>query len=53
MATREQLIPKINSVFEFAETQLRNLLEYHPDQFPIYTTNGRWDFSGESWTNLC
>ena len=53
MTTREQLLPKINSVFEFAETQLRNLIEFHPNQFPIYTTNGCWDFSGESWTNWC
>lgn len=53
MTTREQLLPKINSAFDFAETQLRNLIESHPDKFPMYTTSGRWDFSGESWTNWC
>ncbi len=53
MPTRKQLLPKINTAFDFAETQLRNLIESHPDQFPMYTTNGKWDFSGESWTNWC
>ena len=53
MLNREQLLPKINMAFDFAEVQLRNLIEAHPDQFPMYTTNGEWDFSGESWTNWC
>ena len=53
MPNREQLLPKINTAFEFAETQLRKLIETHPDQFPMYTKQGKWDFSGESWTNWC
>ncbi len=53
MLARQQLLPKINTAFDFAETQLRNLIEAHPNQFPMYTTNGQWDFSGESWTNWC
>lgn len=53
MFTREQILPKINTAFDFAETQLRKLIEAHPDQFPMYTTHGEWDFSGESWTNWC
>jgi unsaturated chondroitin disaccharide hydrolase len=43
----------MDTAFKFAEIQLRNLIESQPDQFPIYTTNGKWDFSGESWTNWC
>jgi len=44
---------KCNAVFGFCAGQLRRLISEHPDQFPIYTTHGRWDFSGESWTNWC
>jgi unsaturated chondroitin disaccharide hydrolase len=53
MITREKLLPKIISTFDFAEIQLRNLIESHPNQFPMYTTNGKWDLTGESWTNWC
>jgi unsaturated chondroitin disaccharide hydrolase len=41
------------SIFDFAQVQLRRLITEHPDQFPMYTTHGRWDFSGETWTNWC
>ena len=40
-------------VFTFAVAQLRRLIEAHPGAFPMYTTQGRWDFSGEAWTNWC
>ncbi|MFZ6029990.1 MAG: glycosyl hydrolase [Chloroflexota bacterium] len=43
----------LDTVFPFAETQLRNLITGHPDRFPMYTTAGKWDFSGETWTNWC
>jgi unsaturated chondroitin disaccharide hydrolase len=49
MPTHEQ----IDQFFDFAGGQLRRLIEQHPDQFPMYTTQGRWDLSGESWTNWC
>jgi unsaturated chondroitin disaccharide hydrolase len=42
-----------SSVFDFAADQLRRLITDHPEQFPMYTTNGKWDFSGETWTNWC
>ncbi len=44
---------RLNSVFDVASEQLRGLINAHPDQFPMYTTGGRWDFSGETWTNWC
>jgi unsaturated chondroitin disaccharide hydrolase len=40
-------------VLNLARAQLRRLINVHPDQFPMYTTGGRWDFSGETWTNWC
>lgn len=36
-----------------AEEKVLALVEAHPDEFPLYTTNGRWDLDGESWTNWC
>ncbi|RPI92675.1 MAG: glycosyl hydrolase, partial [Chloroflexi bacterium] len=49
MPTAEQT----NLFFEFSARQLKRLVETHPDHFPMYTTNGRWNFSGETWTNWC
>ncbi|HET8705499.1 MAG TPA: hypothetical protein VFM46_04270, partial [Pseudomonadales bacterium] len=44
---------QISSFFDFSARQLSRLVEGHSDRFPMYTKNGRWDFSGESWTNWC
>jgi unsaturated chondroitin disaccharide hydrolase len=41
------------TVFDFTQVQLRRLIIDHPDQFPMYTTHGKWDFSGETWTHWC
>jgi unsaturated chondroitin disaccharide hydrolase len=30
-----------------------SLTRKHPDQFPLYTVNGKWNVSGEAWTNWC
>lgn len=38
---------------EFAERQVRNLIETYPDTFPMYTVKGKWQHSGEAWTNWC
>ncbi len=44
---------QIDQFFAFSEKQLHSLITTHPGRFPIYTTGGKWDFSGESWTNWC
>lgn len=44
---------QISDFFLFAGSQLRRLIENHPGQFPMYTNGGKWDFSGETWTNWC
>ena len=38
---------------EFADRQLRALIETYPDAFPMYTQGGRWMHQGEAWTNWC
>src|SRR6185503_18066970 len=35
------------------QSQVRSLIHSHPDYFPIYTVNGRWQHTGEAWTNWC
>ncbi|HKW98749.1 MAG TPA: hypothetical protein VJN43_13510 [Bryobacteraceae bacterium] len=37
----------------FARRQLRALIDRDPDFYPMYTSNGRWRHSGETWTHWC
>ncbi len=39
--------------FRTAKTKLRNLIEKHPDFYPMYTVAGRWKHEGEPWTRWC
>ncbi len=47
------LRPKLETAFDFAQDQIRKLIEAHPDYFPVYTVNGQWKHAGEAWTNWC
>jgi unsaturated chondroitin disaccharide hydrolase len=38
---------------EFAQTQVRALITDHPDYFPLYTEDGKWQHGREAWTNWC
>ncbi len=40
-------------VWQTADAKLEALTSAHPDQFPLYTTDGRWSVDGEAWTNWC
>lgn len=53
MIDKNRLAEKCQQTFDFAGKQLRHLIETHPDYFPLYTTNGKWQHSGEAWTNWC
>ncbi len=46
-------LAQCETVFAFAEKQLRHLLATHPDFFPMYTLRGKWKHGGEAWTNWC
>ena len=46
---REQL----ESAFDFAQAQVRALIEKHPDFYPMYTKQGKWKHEGEKWTHWC
>jgi unsaturated chondroitin disaccharide hydrolase len=44
---------QFENALDFAQYQLRNLIESQPDFFPMYTKNGKWRHEGECWTNWC
>ncbi len=46
-------IARARRALDFAGAQLRHLLATQPDDFPMYTQNGKWKHSGEAWTNWC
>ncbi|MBM3725595.1 MAG: glucuronyl hydrolase [Acidobacteria bacterium] len=39
--------------FEFAQQQVRRLIEKHPDFYPMYTEKGRWKHRKPAWTHWC
>ena len=47
----ENRLERYTKALEFAERQVANLVESHPDFFPIYTVDGRWHHAGELWTD--
>lgn len=49
----DDMLPRLERAFEFAQRQVRRLIEDHPDYFPMYTDRGRWKHEGEVWTNWC
>jgi len=47
------LVQRYEVALQFAERQLRALVEQTPDFFPIYTRHGVWKHEGELWTDWC
>lgn len=47
------LLARLEKALDFAQKQVRRLIEKHPDYFPMYTAGGRWVHTGEKWTNWC
>lgn len=48
-----RLRPRLERALDLAQLQVENLVTRHPDYFPMYTQNGRWQHPGETWTNWC
>ena len=53
MITREQLLPKCEIAFEFAASQVRHLIEVHPNLYPEFTIDGKWSTIKNPWTHWC
>jgi len=51
MNTSPERLARYTAALEFAERQVRALVEHHPDFFPMYTVNGKWKHGGEKWTH--
>lgn len=44
---------KLINAFNFAQGQVQQLVKAQPDYFPMYTRDGKWAHTGETWTNWC
>ena len=47
------MLSQLETIFTCAQEKIDRLVSAHPDQFPMYTRGGKWEFSGEAWTNWC
>ena len=47
------LRPQLEGAFACAQDKVRTTIERYPDYFPMYTTGGKWDRTGEQWTDWC
>ena len=45
--------PIFKQSLEFAQHQVRALIERDPDFYPMYTKEGQWRHTGEAWTRWC
>jgi unsaturated chondroitin disaccharide hydrolase len=43
----------VEHAFNFAQLQVRRLVERDPDFYPVYTEGGRWRHSKPAWTRWC
>jgi unsaturated chondroitin disaccharide hydrolase len=50
-ATSESRGAPYTAALQFAERQVKSLIEANPDYFPMYTVGGKWRHSGEKWTH--
>ena len=45
--------PVFEKSLDFAQQQVRALIDRDPDFYPMYTRDGRWRHDGEAWTHWC
>lgn len=43
----------LKSSLDFAQQQVRRLIEQHPEFYPMYTREGRWKHDLPAWTHWC
>jgi len=48
-----EMLATLEKALDFAQQQVRRLIEKYPDYFPMYTVGGKWHHGGEKWTNWC
>ncbi len=47
------MLAKLEGAFDFAQIQVRHLVEKSPGYFPMYTAGGKRVHGGERWTPWC
>jgi unsaturated chondroitin disaccharide hydrolase len=50
-AVKEPRHARYTAALQFAERQVKALIEANPDFFPMYTVGGKWRHAGEKWTH--
>jgi unsaturated chondroitin disaccharide hydrolase len=45
--------PPLRDALNFAQHQVRRLIEAHPGFYPLYTDRGRWNHDKPAWTRWC
>ncbi len=53
MPISSTLTSRCEAALDFADKQVRHLVETYPDFLPMYTMQGKWKHAGEAWTNWC
>lgn len=53
MISRQQLAIKSSKALTFAQSQVRKLIETHPDIYPEFTVGGQWSPNVNPWTSWC
>jgi unsaturated chondroitin disaccharide hydrolase len=43
----------LSDAMEFAQQQVKRLIEQYPDFYPMYTQGGKWKHEGPAWTHWC
>lgn len=43
----------LDQAFQFAQKQVKRLVEKYPDFYPMYTKDGKWKHEGPAWTHWC
>jgi unsaturated chondroitin disaccharide hydrolase len=49
--TSPERLAAYSAALDFAEKQVADLTDKHPDFFPMYTAQGKWHHTGETWTH--
>ena len=53
MKDTSSFLGQVEHAFEFAQKQVRLLVDRDPDFYPVYTDGGRWRNSKPAWTRWC
>ena len=49
----DRLKQQVSTALTFAQSQVRRLIENHPDFYPLYTDHGKWKHDKPAWTRWC